>query len=332
MTTRTALLLIVAVGLAGCDLSNRLFEEDALFLRAVPTVEDVTVEHPGAEDAEDAEDAARGDDEIPAQIPPQARMVAEDVNGTVFWFLGVLDWIMDQPITTRTEHSRVWGPFEPEAGSSAWYRLTVERNPDNPRFFSYSIDGSADGEGGWEPVLFGEFARGGGDLLREGIGNFCWDADAQADLEEDGGGGLMCVEHVRTDDKIRLHVVFHDWLQPDGQRTRFSYFFAHREGGGGVLEYRTEADFVGDGDGLRELSETRVRWTRQGPGRADFLLSGGTLDVAGGEVSGSECWDGRFVQTWWLVEGVGEFFEGRGSEDTCVFAGREEVRELDEAP
>ena len=137
----------------------------------------------------------------------------------------------------------------------------------------------------------------------------------------------MCVDHARDGGEVTLSVVFHDWLDETGQRTRFSYFFHHVPDEGGVLEYATTSDFLGGGDGLRETSATRVRWQHGGAGRADLRMSGGSL--LGSEVAASECWDATFAQTWWLVDHQGgEFDEERGDEASCVYAEREEVREL----
>jgi len=321
-------MLTAVVALGGCDLSNDLFEEDALFVRAVPTVEDVRTEHPASRDVDgrlvdDAPDE-RGGGEIPATIPPQARGVAQTINGIVFGFLGSLDWVMNQPITTRERNSRTWGPFEAEDRGS-WTRLVVERTPDAPRLFVYALEVSDDREA-WAELLGGEFTRGEAGL-RDGQGSFCFDADLSAQYDGGEYGGLMCVDHARAGDEVTLHVVFDDWLDEDGDRTRISYFFRHAPGEGGVLEYATDADFLGDGDGLVETSATRLRWRPGGPGRADLRLSGGSLGAT--EVAGTECWDERFVQDYWLIDHEGgEFEEERGDAALCTYAEREDVREL----
>ncbi len=340
MRHATCIAFALTLALSGCDLSNELFEEDQLFVRAVPTVDDVRTEHPTSRDDEGEltdEDGARGGDFVPAAIPPQARAIAEGVNGQVFYFLGLVQWVRNQPITTRGRDRRIWGPYPVEAEDGdvlGSVRMVVTRDPDAPRLFEYVVVYSwdaaedVDEETEWDPVLYGEFSRGGGGgLLREGVGSYCFEADLATGHDPSwASGGRMCVEHQRIGDRITLWVELYDWLLEDGSRTRLSYFFNHREDRGGVLEYVTREDLVG-GDGLRETLATRVRWRVGGPGRADLLLSGGSL--LGGAVPATECWGPQVQRLFWIVGPAEEPFELYGDPAECTFPDREDVREVD---
>ncbi len=326
-------LVITAVLLAllpACTLSNRLFEEDELFIEAVPEYEDLRAEHPASRDVDgDLVDDEGRDVGDPAEVPPVAREIAGNINGLVWLLLAVVDVVMEFPISARTIDGRTWGPYETREGGSA--RLVVSRDPDDRVFFEYAVALAAPPPGEladdtpWDEVLAGQFARGTGSL-REGDGSFCWDADAYAGHFADfAGAGLMCAEHRRTGDRIRLLVTFEDWLGEDGQVRDIAYFFDHREDLGGVLEYRTEGDWIG-GAAL-ETSATRVRWFRGGAGRADMMLSGG--DVAGDGVPATECWDGQLERVYYLVDPGGTGWDVlEGSEDDCVFPERQEPQQI----
>lgn len=330
-STTIAFAAVALAALPACTLSNRMFEEDAFFAGAVPEAADLRAEHPGSRNADGALVDDERDEGDPALVPPRAREVARGINGAVFYLLAMLDFAMDLPITAREQDTRTWGPYERAQGGGS-VRLDVRRQPEDVGRFEYSVVLAADSpqdvtsDSPWDEVVAGWFLRGGGSL-REGVGGFCWDADVWA-AHSPGyeGGGLVCVDHERDGDLVRLHATFDDWLQPGGDSVAIEYFFEAVQGGGGVLEYLGSDDVVG-GTGGTELSATRVRWAAGGAGRADLLVSGGDVPVPG--VPASECWDADLARTWWFVDMPGaEPDVEEGSQDDCAFAGREEVREI----
>jgi hypothetical protein len=311
----------------GCTLSNRIFEEDPLFTEAVPRADDLRAEHPASR-AE--QDGARGVGD-PADVPPVARDIAGGINGQVLYILAVLDYVLDQPISGRARDSRTWGPYALSSGDGS-VRLVVWRDEADPTLFGYSVDladvSAADvvEETPWDEGIHGSFARGEGGL-REGDGSFCFDADVYADHFPDyEGGGLMCAEHGRAGQRIQLRVSYEGWLGADGVARDIEYFFDHRDDLGGVLEYATDQDLLGPSDD-EEQAAWRLRWRREGAGRADFLLSGGDLGAV--EVPASECWDDAFERVYYYVDMPGaEPDVVEGVEADCVFADREDVREI----
>lgn len=330
-------LVITAAVLAllpACTLSNRLFEEDQLFIEAVPERADLRTEHPASRDADgdlQDDDGARDVGDA-ALIPPVAREIAASINGTVFVLLAVVDHVMEYPITSRAIDARTWGPYDNSFGSGS-SRLVVTRDPDDPAFFEYTVgltDVALDDleeQSPWDQVISGQFARDAGSL-RDGEGSFCWDADVHAaHFPSFEGGGLMCADHARTGPSIRLLVTFEDWLQQDGERRDIAYFFEGREDLGGVLEYLAEDNWVGGAGSALEVSATRVRWRRGGAGRADMLLHGGDLSDDG--VPATECWDGDLERVYYFVEMPGADDDVlEGSEADCAFADREDLQEI----
>ncbi len=304
MRTLLAILL-----LAGCGdpLSNQLFEEDELFSAALPVEEDLVTDHPRAEGADEERDVGEE-----ALLPPIARGVSADINGTVFFFLGVVDSVRQRPITTRERDRRVWGPYERGEGE---VRLVVERAED--AVFSYRLD--ADVGDGWQILMEGDFLRG--ESLRDGEGAFSLHADVLESLSGGEGAGVMDVEHSRLGGSTSLRVVRTGWAR-DGQEPRdIDYYFQRFEQGGGVFEYRAEADLF-EGDAL-EMLATRAHWGLGGRGRGDFRTWGGDLGAA---VRGSECWDRGLDRLFWRLElPAGD--ETEGLEEDCVFE-RQDPREL----
>lgn len=121
-----------------------------------------------------------------------------------------------------------------------------------------------------------------------------------------------------------------DWTSGHGEGIDVSYFFELGQDSG-VLEYITDIDLVEPGDEVLERLATRVRWepprtggARGGAGRADFVLTGGSLAVEA--LPGSECWDEELHRTWWLLDLAP--VEEEGASGDCVFPERAEVEEL----
>jgi hypothetical protein len=349
--------LAASAALAGCGepLSNRLFEEDEQFAKAVPERQDVRTEHPAAEDGGDApagESAARdvGDEAV---LPPLARDVSIAVNGFVFQVLLSVDWLRDQDVTSRGENSRIWGPYEYEAADvPASLRLRVERSAGetgggepaggadsesarDPRgTFAYAVQ-VAEGlpeeigaDASWASVVEGEFTRDGERELRDGCGSFVYDGEVLYPFLEADLGGVATVEHCRHGRVLVLRVGFENWPLPDGFSFDSTYFYERGPLGGGVFEYRYEADVVPqDGDGVLETVVTRARWLPSRAGRGDFTVRGGTVGPVG--IPGGECWDGELLRTWWSVDPAGEAFdEEEGSEEDCPLE-REGPREIE---
>jgi hypothetical protein len=320
--------------LPACTLSNRLFEEDQLFIEAVPRQEDLRTEHPASRNNNGGllDDEGSRDVGDPADIPPLAREVATNINALVFILLGVIDRVMEYPISAREIDRRTWGPYA-YWGTDGSSRLVVLRDPDDPAFFEYSIGltsvstAEVTEETAWDEVLAGQFARGTASL-REGTGSFCWDADLQAGHDPDfAWGGLMCAEHARNGEQIQLLVTFDEWLQTDGSRTDIEYFFEGSDDLGGVLEYVAEHNWVGGPGSALETSATRVRWLLGHAGRADMLLSGPDLPGAG--VPATECWGADLERVFYFVDMPGaEPDVLEGDEGDCPFPDREDVLEI----
>ena len=305
---RTLLPMLLLLAGCGDPLSNGLFEEDALYSAALPLEEDVVTDHPRADGGDEARDV--GD---VALLPPLARAVSGETNAAALRYLGLVDWILAQPITTRERDRRTWGPIERAEGFG---RLVVERSED--ALFDYRVEASADGEA-WSTLMEGEFLRG--ESLRDGQGVFTVHGDVLGVLLGSEGAGTMDVEHSRLGGGTSLRVLRTAWSLDGAEPRDVDYFFERSTEGAGVFEHRALADVV-DG-GLPETLATRAHWGRRGLGRADFRAVGGDLPTP---VRGTECWDVELARTFWRLElPAGD--ETEGEEADCPFE-RQDPREL----
>ncbi len=321
MHARLTLIALLAAGLVGCGapLSNQLLLEDELFRTSLPVREDLSADAPRIEEAE-ARDLGERADLVTTTI-----LVSEAYNGVVSSLLGVIDGIIEYDVTRREDDLRIWGPWAGQrAGTSA--RLVVGRAED--AVFAYSLQVAAvprwatDEDTEWQVLMEGVFERGAS--LREGDGEFRFDASvwSVADSRFEDAAGELLVGHARRGERVLVDAIS-TGLQFTAQ-DRFqdaSYLFRGGEGEGGFFEYATNGELVGEGDDA-ETYVIRSRWTAELTGRADYVMTGGSVGEA--VVPGSECWDGELLRTWFLFDPPGTGFDvEEGDEASCVFA-REE--------
>jgi hypothetical protein len=302
-------LLPTMILLAGCGdaLSNKLFEEDELFVAALP--QEADLEHEAPEAGDPGEERAVGDE---AFMPPQARAIVSSINGSVYTLLGMLDRILVLDITTREADRRIWGPYSWLEGS---VRLTVERSEEAR--FSYRAEVAdedpSEGISAWYTLMEGTFLRG--ESLRDGDGSFEFDAELWGIVSGEPGDGRMVVTHSRAGEDVVLHALYEDVADGAGGLADVAYFFRRFPTGGGVFEYRTPTEIFGGEGSEVERWTARARWLPNGAGRADFLIRGGDLGDA--EYAGTECWDHDLRVQYYDLDQDG--LDPDGSEDDCRF-------------
>ncbi len=325
--TRDAIGLTLALALlAGCHdpYSNALFEEDALFLAAIPDADRVTTRVPVASGARavaaEREDPCEGDDW--ASFPIWTWQTSTDLNEMIFTLLYIVEFVAATPIAERLDGERVWGPVATGTGGAVELRMVRSGDDDGVDRFDYAMtwfEEGADPSTGTVPFL-GSFEAGS--VPREGVGSFSFDFGLYHQVEPDPDGldgGQIVVEHDNSGGQVMLwiDVVGVTGTGIDEPASARYAFFLDPLGDGGWFEYVWEGDLEGSATPAEERYETRVRWTADGAGRGDARLSGGDLEPWDIELRVSECWDPCW-QVGYYAE-VGEEAHEIGDAATCVF-------------
>jgi len=316
-------LVVVASALGGAchdPFSNQLFEEDALFLAAIPDAERVTTRVP------EADAPALADWDVPppyagvAEFPLWTYEASYELNTFIFMLLYTVEYVSTEPIAQRWEDERLWGPIPSGAGDEIWLDMT--RAEDR---FDYTMSWSEAGvgpDGGLTPFR-GSFVAG--TVPREGIGSFSFDFELMYELEpvEDSlTEGMMFVDHDNSDGQVLLNIDLDGIVGPEVPTpwsARYAFFW--EPVGSGWFEYATVGNVEGTDPDIEEEYQARTRWQADGAGRADARVSGGELAALGGEYHVTECWDSNYLRTYY-ADDTG-FTQPWGDPTSCVFDDQE---------
>ncbi|GEM_PF-2846204 len=308
--TRTipALFALLLVG-CGAPFNNRWFEEDALFTSAVPDADELRSDTP-------APDASTRDVGDPSRAVAFTDATARSVNGLNLWLLSVLDAVVQEPITARDEHVRSWGPYPLLSSDERSVQLRIERVGEGQ--FLYLLEGQSDPpdavrDNAWLVLLEGRFDRVGD--LRDGAGSFTYDASALAALTGEAVGGTMSSEYATDEGSVELYSEFRDWEDPDRDSREWDYYFERHRGVGGLFEFRTPAQVVGEADSALETWRLRSRWSADRSGRADAFVVGGDVPA---RIPSVECWDEAGLRTYFRVGARDAPLEEEGVVGDCL--------------
>jgi len=312
-----AVALLALIGLCGgCHdpFSNQLFEDDELFIAAIPDEERVTARVPESNTGWAFASAQDGDDvgQI-ALYPLWTIQTASGTNEFIFLLLYLVEAITDEPISERDDDLRVWGPYPTDAG----HEVTFEMTRDGDRFDYALLWDTATAED--LAPFTGSFVAG--EIPREGIGNFMFDFELYEQLEPgvmDVTEGQLYVEHDNTDGQVLLDI---EMVALDGPaveevvNARNAFFLD--PSGHGWFEWAGWYNVDTTDPAVLELFEVRTRWQADGAGRADSRASGGDLEAWEYEFRATECWDSSFLRTFYGDSS--ELTEDQGSEGACVY-------------
>jgi hypothetical protein len=322
-----AVVLVVAAILGGgCHdpFSNQWFEDDALFLAAIPDAARVTTRVPQAGDAERR--GTWGEDALP---PPKATGFAEfplwtweasyELNSFIFMLLYTVEWVTAEPSAWRSQDERLWGPIPTEGDDAIWFEMI--RAEDR---FDYSMewrDSDTDRDGGIVPFR-GSFVAGS--VPREGIGDFRYDFGLMNELEpatepDALTDGVLSVQHDNRDGQVLLSIQLRGLVGQEGGPWDADYAFFLDPGGPGWFEYAAAGNVEQSDPQVLENYEIRTRWQADFAGRGDARISGGELGAA--EFLVTECWDADLRRTYYAdTTGYNEPWGDLGS---CVYADEE---------
>ncbi|TNE85061.1 MAG: hypothetical protein EP330_27035 [Deltaproteobacteria bacterium] len=221
--------------------------------------------------------------------------VTRDVNGLIGAVVTTLDFVTDLPPTwsDTDANTAVWGPFgsgldpaetvlfvthETEEGLYSWVIGARPRNTEDE----------------WTPIVVGQVGDDGTHEDHEGWFAFDFDAAAELDPTMDLRGRFVS-EYAVSVDGVSASAAFEDFSEAGNPPGDAVYVYEQDPFGEGSMDLGVRAD-IGH-TALEELLVIRSRWTPEGAGRADVIVTEGDLGSLVG--SASECWDEHFARVFY---------------------------------
>ncbi|MBU1243040.1 hypothetical protein KKD52_13560 [Myxococcota bacterium] len=286
--------LALIASLWGCQQENTVSEK---FLQAAPKSYMVRLVVPGNE----KNLKALGD---VAESYRTTVQVTRDVNTAVLNWLLWVETIVKYPASEWDDTSSTWGPWEPDDGlSSVLYRFRMWLNTDDSFDYAFEIRPKNDAGAAFVPVYTGHVNPGGLPTLNAGTMTFDFDAAAQYDYAVDSAGTISVAYDYIAGQKD-IAVTFDRWKEHAASLpVTANYHYIASAAGDGHFDFETWADVHA---GTEEAAQypgiehwtLRSRWTPDGDGRTDVLVTGEDLTAQGVEdFRQSECWDDAFTST-----------------------------------
>ena len=259
-----------------------------------------------AENAKDAEDGVWSDHYL------FTAKVTRDVNTMIAMPLILVDHVTQHPPAEINEDHTVatWGPYS-DALDPVETALVVEhpsQADDWTLTFIQKPKGASDEE--YVPVIAGIVDAGSTRDIHSGT--FAIDFDTLNTLNPNvGATGLFVSEYDVDEAGVTAAAIFQGFSD-GGEDIDAAYEYDQIHDGEGSMDLGWLNDL--DGDGSDEIHVVRSRWTAEGAGRSDAVLTGGSL----GEVAfhESECWDTSFDPVYNTNNWTGE---ETGDEAACAF-------------
>ncbi len=285
------LLMFSTLFTLACQKENTVADR---FIKAVPREYMVRLDVP------DAEKHLKDQGDVAESYLTTVR-VTRDVNTAVRNWLLWVEAIVRYPATSFDDTSSTWGPWEPDDGlSSVVYRFRMWINEDESFDYAFELRPKNDAGAAFVPVYTGHVAPGGLPTQNSGTMRFDFDAAAAVDLAVDSAG-VITVAYDYRDGQKDITVAFLNWKEHTASTLlTANYHYVASAAGDGHFDFETWADVHAGTDeaalypGL-EHWRLRSRWTPEGEGRSDVLITGEDLTDQGVEdFRQSECWDGSF--------------------------------------
>jgi hypothetical protein len=242
-----------------------------------------------------------GDDSAAAT---QTISASNQFNAFLDYILDGLDGVRQIPPTTRTDDSRIWGPYNDTQHDGYQVEVVIDR-----------VDAGFDWALKYLQNSQESFTLGGGFFvptvtLKEGEGAF--NIDAKAGRDHFGGdGGIDSLDVTYITDMSPKQVAMHFTADPgDGGENLLDYAYVQTDAG----DVRAIFKMTGNDPNITTL-QYDVKWNGAGEGFADVTILAGNWSDAG--VDFKECWDSAQK-----VEYSNMIFDGGpspiGNPDTCV--------------
>jgi hypothetical protein len=301
---------LVGMAQLGCMTS---VEDGERFREPIPQGSEVSLAVPGSAAAgSDGPTLALVEGAERAKFYEFTRAVSDGVDGVTRSILGSIWLVVHTRPTTVTAHEATWGPGADNALAPVVWRLTVTEVGDG--VFDYRLDGrpkAASAEADYLAVLKG---RGYGRSHAEHRnGSFVVDNDAAKTLDpaRNKDQGTTQIEHHLSSWPATLAVR----IRPAPAPAWTDITVTHQKDGSGAIDVSALTDIEDKNkDGKLEDVVMHNRWAKDGAGRADVQINGGSVPIL---VKATECWSPLFERSYYS-DNAGNPAEGDAA--ACVFA------------
>ena len=239
--------------------------------------------------------------------------ITDDVNGLIGGVLGLASTIVEYPPTTVGEDGTeaVWGPWA-DALDPVETSLYVREEADGGYTWVFLQRPRGGGEDADQIVIGGEVDAGSTDAAYSGRFAVNFTLIHELNPNEDAEG-MFYSDYVVDEAGATATAAFEGFGDAGGETVDALYAYDQEHSGPGQMDLAWLADI--DGEGTDEAWIVRSRWTPEGEGRSDAVLTGGSL--GGLTALASECWDTSFAEVWYQ-NNVGD--PERGDAAACAYA------------
>ncbi|MET0595443.1 MAG: hypothetical protein ABW133_22280 [Polyangiaceae bacterium] len=301
------------VGLAqlGCVVN---VDDGERFREPIPQASEVSLALPGASTAASSpETLAFASGAERAKFYEFTRSVSDGVDGVTRAILGSIWIVVHTRPTTVSAHEATWGPGADNALAPVVWRLKVTEVSDG--VFDYQLDGRPKGsmaEADYLSVLKG---RGYGRSHAEHRnGSFTVDHDNAKTLDpaKNHDQGTTKIDHHLSSWPATIAVA----IRPTPAPQWTDITVTHQKDGAGAVDVNALTDIEDKNkDGKLEDVVMHNRWAKDGAGRADVQISGGSVPVL---VKATECWSPVFERSYY-TDNAG-LAPTEGDPASCVFS------------
>ena len=319
-----ATLVTIAAICAGCDGS-------AQFRAAVPSKNQVQMRVPGQGSGQALVVGEQAD------FYKSSLDIATNVNGGVLGAFDIVEHVLQQPPTTQTDNTAVWGPSQPQGLERLSFQLTVVKVADDD--FTYQLEARKKGDtGAFTQVFSGEAHPGDND---KGTGTLTYHLGSVRSLDDsscllgDIDVAYDAASEPRTLD-VRFHAVADTCQNQRPTDAHYTYIENADKSGSMDFSFVANLNKPEENKPAEETMSVRTRWLATGTGRSDVQVSNGDIpgDLAAfipgttaTTVNISECWDDNFGLSFSSTDPVELAphlgHEAQGDVSACAFADAE---------
>lgn len=307
---RTALLFSVVIFTAcGGTWSNT----DIVFTSALPRAADLQAVIPTSSSTQPLTGVSTRRDPLnvgdASNAYAQSKKAATDYNATLVALLGLLDQIRVTAPTTRTAHSRVWGPFDDANNRGRLLNVEISNSEEAPGRFEWKIESKAITDADSITMLEGTFTAA--TTAKVGTGTIAVHVQRFRDVVavDENFKRINEITMTYATDVDPRDVEMKFALVP-GNSTgvdAFSYVSREHTDGDGAIAFL----YVTPGPEVTQLQVSSA-WLKSGAGRADSVVLAGTYTGA----MITECWNDSFAVSFYRESWVGG--QTSGTETSCV--------------